>query len=114
MVELPPQQLDQVFHALSDATRRAMLARLSQGERSIGELAQPFAMSFAGASKHLRVLEQAGLVRRRVSGRTHYCQLEAARLREANEWLRYYERFWTNRLDALEALLEAEDREKDR
>ena len=77
----------------------------------MGELATPYQMSFAGASKHVRVLERAGLVRRRVAGRTHYCHLEAARLREAQEWLRYYERFWTDRLDVLEGLLKAEDDE---
>lgn len=111
MVEYEPAHLDAVFHALSDATRRAMLRNLAGGERSIGELAAPFAMSFAGASKHVKVLETAGLVRRRVNGRTHLCRLDAARLAEAEAWLRYYERFWTGRLDALDALLRAEDRE---
>ncbi|MGB3502046.1 MAG: metalloregulator ArsR/SmtB family transcription factor [Mesorhizobium sp.] len=102
-------QLDTVFHALSDGTRRGMLRQLSEGERTVGELAAPFAMSLAGASKHVRVLERAGLVRRRIAGRTHYCRLEAARMREAQEWLRHYERFWTGKLDALEELLRAED-----
>ncbi len=86
-----------------------MLARLSAGEASIGDLAEPFAMSFAGASKHVRVLEGAGLVSRRIAGRTHYCRLEAARLAEADAWLRHYERFWTARFDALERILKAED-----
>ena len=101
--------LDAVFHALSDTTRRAMLRDLSGGERSVSELAAPFAMSLAGASKHVRVLETAGLVRREIRGRTHFCRLAAARLAEAEAWLRYYERFWTTQLDALEALLRAED-----
>lgn len=101
--------LDAVFHALSDGTRRQMLRRLADGEHSVGELATPFKMSFAGASKHVRVLERAGLVRRRIAGRVHYCRLEASRMREAQEWLRYYERFWTDRLDVLESLLRAED-----
>lgn len=109
MVEQHSGALDAVFHALSDATRRAMLHELTRGERSIGELAAPFSMSFAGASKHVKVLERAGLVRRRVAGRTHYCRLEAARLAEAEAWLRHYERFWTRHLDQLEALLKAED-----
>jgi DNA-binding transcriptional ArsR family regulator len=109
MVEQGPAYLDAVFHALSDSTRRAMLRDLSGGERSIGELAAPFAMSFAGASKHVRVLETAGLVRREVRGRTHHCRLDAARLAEAEAWLRHYERFWTGKLDALDALLRAED-----
>jgi DNA-binding transcriptional ArsR family regulator len=106
--------LDRVFHALADPTRRAMLRRLSQGERSIGELATPFRMSFAGASKHVKVLEQAGLVRRRIDGRSHFCRLEVARLKEAQAWLSYYERFWTDRLDELEALLRQEDEDNDR
>lgn len=109
MVEEYAADLDAVFHALSDRTRRGMLARLSGGEASIGDLAEPFAMSFAGASKHVRVLEGAGLVSRRIAGRTHYCRLEAARLAEANAWLRHYERFWTQRLDTLERILKAED-----
>jgi DNA-binding transcriptional ArsR family regulator len=103
--------LDVVFHALSDGTRRGMLRRLADGERSVGDLAAPFDMSFAGASKHVKVLEQAGLVRRRIAGRTHFCRLEASRMKEAQDWLRYYERFWTSRLDVLEDLLlrDAED-----
>lgn len=109
MVEQQSATLDAVFHALSDATRRSMLRELADGERSIGALAAPFSMSFAGASKHVKVLERAGLVRRRVVGRTHYCRLEGARLAEAQAWLRYYERFWNSRLDVLEALLRAQD-----
>ena len=109
MVERDPAELDAVFHALSDQTRRAMLRDLSQGGRSIGELAAPHAMSLAGASKHVRVLETAGLVRREVKGRTHLCRLDAARLAEAEAWLRYYERFWSRQLDALDALLRTED-----
>jgi DNA-binding transcriptional ArsR family regulator len=107
--------LDAVFHALSDRTRRGMLNALAAGERSIGDLASPYAMSFAGASKHVKVLEHAGLVRRRIAGRTHYCRLEAARMKEAQDWLRSYERFWTSSLDVLESLLlqDAEDRKGD-
>ena len=111
MVENEAAQLDAVIHALSVATRRAMLHTLSTGERSIGELAAPFSMSLAGASKHVKVLECAGLVRREIRGRTHLCRLDAARLAEAQAWRRYYERFWTSRLDALDALLRAEDEE---
>jgi DNA-binding transcriptional ArsR family regulator len=98
-------RLDAVFHALSDPTRRHMLRRLAEGERSIGDLAAPFAMSFAGASKHVRALERAGLVRRTVRGRTHLCRLDPQPLAAADDWLRFYERFWTERLDALEAAL---------
>jgi DNA-binding transcriptional ArsR family regulator len=101
--------LDAVFHALADPTRRAMLGQLAERELTIGELATPFSMSFAGASKHVRVLENAGLVTRTIQGRSHLCRLQAARLAEANEWLRRYERFWNEKLDTLEALLRAED-----
>ena len=93
--------LDAVFHALADPTRRAMLGQLAERELTIGELATPFSMSFAGASKHVRVLENAGLVTRTIQGRTHLCRLQAARLAEADAWLRKYERFWSDKLDAL-------------
>jgi DNA-binding transcriptional ArsR family regulator len=105
MVKQRGASLDDVFHALADPTRRAMLRSLAGGERNIGELAAPFRMSFAAASKHVRVLESAGLVRRRVQGRSHICRIEPAPLAAAEEWLRYYERFWTKRLEALDALL---------
>ena len=111
MVEYSPH-LDAVFHALADPTRRAMLGHLAERELTIGELATPFHMSFAGASKHVRVLENAGLVKRTIRGRTHLCRPEAARLAEANAWLRRYERFWNAKLDALEALLLEEDKAK--
>ena len=105
MVELPTPALDRVFHALTDPTRRAMLHSLADGERAIGELAAPFAMSFAAASKHVKVLENAGLIRRQIRGRTHVCRLEAGPLAAANAWLAFYQRFWTDRLDVLGALL---------
>lgn len=109
MVEYSPQQLDAVFGALADDTRRQMLHILALGERTISELAAPFKMSLAGASKHIKVLERAGLVRRRVKGRTHICALEAARLAEAQQWIRNQELLWNQRFKVLEALLEAED-----
>jgi len=102
--------LDSVFHALSDRTRRAMLRSLAAGEHNIGALAAPHRMSFAAASKHVKVLERAGLVRRRIEGRAHICRIEPAVLATADEWLRFYEHFWTDRLDKLGALLHAEDR----
>ena len=108
MVSQHPASLDRVFHALADPTRRAMLRDLAGGERNISELAAPFAMSFVAASKHVRVLESAGLVRRRVEGRSHVCRLEPAPLATADGWLRFYERLWTERFDALDALLEAD------
>lgn len=105
-------RLDAVFHALSDPTRRAMLGQLAERELSIGELATPYSMSLAGASKHVRVLERAGLVTRTIRGRTHLCRLQAQRLAEADAWLKRYQRFWSDRLDALDALLREEDRKK--
>ena len=102
-------RLDAVFHALADPTRRAMLRGLAARERTIGELARPFALTLAAASKHVRLLERAGLVRRTVRRRTHTCRLDPEPLRSAEAWIRFYERFWTDRLDALEAALEAED-----
>ena len=112
MVERDSPQLDIVFQALSDATRRGMLASLLLGEKSVSELAEPFAMSFAGASKHVKVLESAGLIRREVRGRTHVCYLEPGPLASADQWLRHYERFWTSRLDTLERLLREDDARK--
>jgi DNA-binding transcriptional ArsR family regulator len=109
MLEERPAALDSVFHALSDRTRRAMLRSLTTGEHNIGELAAPHRMSFAAASKHVKVLEKAGLVRRRVEGRVHLCRLEAALLANADQWLRFYERFWNERLGLLDDLLRAED-----
>ena len=108
--------LDRTFHALADPTRRAMLRHLSKGEHSIGELAAPFDMSFAAASKHVKVLERARLLRRRIEGRVHVCRLEPAPLAAADGWLRFYERFWSEQLAALDAFLsaEAEDRDKDK
>ena len=105
MVESNPAPLDAVFHALGDATRRRMLRDLAAGERTVGQLAEPFAMSLAAASKHIKVLEAAGLVRRDVRGRTHVCSLDPAPLMSADQWLGIYRRFWTDRLNTLERLL---------
>lgn len=105
MVEESADRLSMVFRALGDPTRREMLRRLSTGERSVGELAQPFLMSLAAASKHVKVLERAGLVRRTVRGRTHHCRLDAARLADAQKWIDFYQRFWNERFDALDTLL---------
>lgn len=102
------QTLDSTFQALADPTRREMLANLALGEKSIGDLARPFLMSFAGASKHVKVLETAGLVARRKEGRKQICTLNAAPLAEAGQWLRQWEKFWTVRLDRLEALIESD------
>ena len=109
MVEQSPSPLDDVFHALGDATRRRKLRARAGGERTVGQLAEPFAMSLAAASKHIRTLEGAGLIRREVRGRTHWCRLAPGPLASAHAWLGFYERFWTERLDVLERLLREED-----
>ena len=105
-------RLDITFQALADATRRGMLASLALGDRSIGELAEPLRMSFAGASKHVKVLEDAGLVKRRKAGRKHIIRIEAKPLEEAERWLRQWEKFWTVGLDRLEALIEHDKQEE--
>jgi DNA-binding transcriptional ArsR family regulator len=109
MVELATPQLDVVFHALGDVTRRRMLRELADGERTVGQLAQPFAISLAAASKHIKALENAGLIRREVRGRTHLCRLDPGPLASAYQWLNFYERFWIDRLVVLEQLLRTED-----
>ena len=105
-------RLDTTFQALADPTRRGMLASLALGEKSIGELGEPFRMSFAGAAKHVKVLESAGLIGRRKDGRRQICTLKAEPLAEAEAWLRQWENFWTSRLDRLEALI-VSDKEKE-
>lgn len=109
MVELEASRLDTVFHALGDATRRRMLRDLAGGARTVSQLAEPFAMSLAAASKHIKALEAAGLIRREVRGRTHLCRLEPGPLASAQEWLSFYERFWVDRLDVLDRLLRDAD-----
>ncbi len=89
-----------------------MLRDLAGGPRTVGELAAPFEISLAGASKHVQALERAGLIEREIQGRMHVCRLDARPLHAGAEWIRHYERFWTGRLDALEALLRAEDARK--
>ena len=99
-------QLNRVYAAIADPTRRAILAILAGGgELNVGRLAGRFPISFNGVSKHVKVLERAGLVRRRVRGREHWLRLRPEPLREATRWLEHYREFWEARLDALEALL---------
>jgi DNA-binding transcriptional ArsR family regulator len=102
--------LDGVFHALADPTRRAMVRRLSDGECTVSELAAPFSISLAASSKHVQVLERAGLVRRTVEGRRHVCRLDPEPLAAATGWLDYYQSFWAPRLDRLESLVSAQRR----
>jgi DNA-binding transcriptional ArsR family regulator len=114
MVKDESPSLDRVFHALAHPARRAMLRRLADGERNLTELAAPFRMSFPAASKHVRVLEQAKLVRRRVIGRTHLCRIEGKPLGQANQWLENYRRIWEasfQRLDDLLDELKAQEKE---
>ena len=94
-------RLDLVFGALADRTRRQLLAQLAGGPASITQLAAPHDMSLPGVSKHLRVLEHAGLIRRTVDGRVHHCMLDAATMRTADEWIAGYRAFWDHTLDAL-------------
>jgi DNA-binding transcriptional ArsR family regulator len=105
------EQLDAVFHSMADPTRRAMVRTLAAGEQTVGELAAPHPISLAAVSKHVKVLERAGLVRRTVHGRRHVCRLEAQPLAEASRHLRFYEQFWTERIDALEAFVGRADEE---
>lgn len=109
MVEHGGSELDTLFHALGDPTRRRMVAALAAGERTVGELAEPFAISLAAASKHIKTLEKAGLIRREVRGCVHLCRLEPGPLASAHRWLSFYEAFWTGRLDVLDGLLREED-----
>ena len=99
-------RLDQVFAAVSDGTRRAILARLTLGEAPLSEVAEPFDMSQTAVSKHVRVLSDAGLVEVAKRGRTRYCRLVAAPLQDAAAWLETYERFWTEQFGALAQHLE--------
>jgi DNA-binding transcriptional ArsR family regulator len=96
-------ELDRIFSALADPTRRAILQRLTNHPATINEIAEPFPVSLNAVSKHVMVLERAGLVRREIRGREHYCWIEPHPLREADVWLKKYEQFWEPRLDALEA-----------
>ena len=103
---LPDGRLDATFAALADPTRRAILARLASGEASVRELTEPFAMSQAAISKHLKVLERAGLISRAQDAQRRPRRLEAAPLAEANEWLERYRQFWEDSYGRLDALLE--------
>jgi DNA-binding transcriptional ArsR family regulator len=100
-----PDPLSATFAALADPTRRAILARLARGEASVGELAAPFSISQPAVSKHLKVLEQAGLIKRGRAAQSRPCKLDAARLREVSDWLETYRRFWDESFDRLDAYL---------
>lgn len=108
------ERLDAVFQALSDRTRRALLARLARRPARITALAKPFAMSLPAVSRHIRVLERAGLVARTVDGRVHQCSLTAEPLGTAEAWLRHYRPFWAERLEALARYVESTDSDSSR
>jgi DNA-binding transcriptional ArsR family regulator len=101
--------LTQTFGALADPTRRAILARLATGEATVGQLAAPFDMSWPAVSRHLKVLEQAGLIERKVEARYRVCSLRRERLREAQAWIAEVRDFWAKSFDRLDALLQAEN-----
>ena len=111
MVNQMTEELNQVFYALSDPTRRAIIAQLSEKDATVSELAEPFAMSLPAVSKHVRVLEKAGLVDRRITGRVHHLSLNAGPMQSAADWLATYRRFWLDSFDALAGLIE--DRPKE-
>jgi len=102
-------ELDGVFHALANGARREMLGRLADGDLTVGELAEPLAMTLAAASKHIKVLERVGLVRQSIQGRRHVCRLLPMPLAPAADWLHYYQGHWENRLGALEGLFDNHD-----
>jgi DNA-binding transcriptional ArsR family regulator len=112
MVNNTPERLDSVFSAVADPTRRAILERLARSEASVTELAAPFEISLPAISRHLRILEHAGLVARRREGRIHHMRLNAAAMKEATEWLDYYRRFWTDQFGNLAAYLDTPTEEK--
>jgi len=101
-------ELDQTFYALSDPTRRAIVSKLAEREMSILELASPFTMSLPAVSKHIRVLEKAGLLARKKQGRVQYCRLNTEPMRNAAKWLAFYQQFWDAKLDSLANFLEGD------
>ncbi|MGA2248151.1 MAG: metalloregulator ArsR/SmtB family transcription factor [Verrucomicrobiota bacterium] len=105
MVKCSSRLLNRTFAALADPTRRRLLESLAQGDRCVTDLARPYAMSLPAISKHLRVLENAGLVRRRRCGRVHRLKLEAAPMKQASQWMDEYRQFWEQRLDRLDEYL---------
>ena len=107
---LSPEALDALFLALSDPTRRAMIGRLSEGPASIGELGEPYAITKPAVTKHVKVLERAGLVRRERRGRVHRLTLRAGPLRDAESWIEFHRRFWESSLDSLVTFAEAAER----
>jgi DNA-binding transcriptional ArsR family regulator len=112
MVNNSSLTLNKTFAALADPTRRSILARLMRGTATVSELAEPFDISLPAISKHLKVLEKAGLLRRRKEGRIQYCSLNATPLEEAGAWITLYQQFWEDQFDALADFLESQESEE--
>ena len=110
MQTIEPPDLDRIFQALSDPTRRALLRQVAGGEQTVSDLAEPHALTFAAVSKHVKVLEAAALVNRRRAGSFQMITLNPEALKSADQWLRFYQRFWTTRLDNLKSLLEMKEK----
>ncbi|UGA56619.1 ArsR/SmtB family transcription factor [Vibrio sp. VB16] len=109
MVNYNEQQLSQVFSALSDPTRREMLIRLGQNEMSIADLSMPFNITKSAITKHVKVLENAGLLKRTIDGRVHHCRFDPEPLKQASDWMKFYERFWNSKFNALDVFLAKEE-----
>ena len=112
MVKYQDPKLDKVFHALADSTRRAILMRLANGDAVVSELAKPFEMSLPAISKHLNVLEKAGLLQRHKNGRIRRCELVAGPLENAADWIKFYRQFWESQLDSLTEFLDGKQKTK--
>ncbi|WP_434362334.1 metalloregulator ArsR/SmtB family transcription factor [Parasalinivibrio latis] len=112
MVNNEKQNLDRIFSALSDPTRRAMVHRLMQGQATVRELSVPFNISKPAITKHLKVLERAGLMERTVVGREHWCTLNAEPLSEVSRWLAFYKSYWNQRLDELDSFITTDSKER--
>jgi len=112
MVNYKEKELNLIFSALSDPTRRGMLLKLAEEEQSIAELSTPFNISKSAVTKHIKVLENAGLLKRTVDGRVHHCRLQAEPLHVATDWMAFYQVFWNNKLNALNAYLTSEPNPK--
>lgn len=110
MVNYSDQQLSQIFSALSDSTRRAMLLRLTDEAMSVTDLSKPFKITKSAITKHLKVLESSGLLSRTIEGRVHRCRLEPKPLAAISEWVSFYEKFWNKKFDALDAYLAEENK----
>lgn len=105
MVNNEEHTLSQLFSALSDPTRRAMLQRMREAPLPVAELAEPFNLSKSAITKHVKVLESAGLLQRRIDGRVHHCELNPEPLKQVSEWVNFYEQFWSRKFDSLDQFL---------